>query len=95
MSRNPKLKKTDDPYKILFIAIPFLIGGTLCLLQKRSAAVMIHPEHHAPGSYHDTISPSMQHSFGVAEIAIGVSIVLFYFYLRRQIRKEPADREWE
>jgi len=37
----------------------------------------------------------MQHSFGVAEIAIGVSIVLFYFYLRRQIRKEPADREWE
>ena len=77
--------KRDDSYKVLFFAIPFVVGGIILLCQK-GPAMLVAPT--LVGRYvtgpvsFETASVNMEHAAGLAGLAIAGLIVWFYFKIR-------------
>jgi hypothetical protein len=91
MSKDRR-SKPNNPYQILLLAVPFILGGILLLLQTGSAAIEINPlspsgKFEAPGLYQEAVSASMQHWLGAIGVLVGAGILGFYFYVRGQIGK--------
>ena len=78
--------KRDNPYGILFLAIPFVVGGIILVLRNTPGIVPAFaaggnsPD--AQGFYLETTSVTMEHVGGTLALVVGGLIVWFYFRLR-------------
>jgi hypothetical protein len=94
--RNPsRYQSSRGDYRIILIAIPFIVGGILLLL-KTSPVPVIGGAFSIPGQVKEgtdieIMSPPMSHLAGTIGILIGIFIVGFYGYLRRQIGKKSRS----
>jgi hypothetical protein len=74
--------KKDNPYGILIVAIPFVVGGILMLLQNKPGIFVAYPGRYAPGFAVETASVDMMHAGGIFGLGMGGLIVWFYFKVR-------------
>ena len=77
MKRAPN---RDNPFGILILALPFVLGGIILLLQTKPGVVVASPAYRAPGYAVETASVPMEHAAGVVGLSIGC--VLAWFYIR-------------
>jgi hypothetical protein len=84
-------RSNGNPYGILILAAPFILGGMILLLKNGAGAVVIRPSDNlrTMGSYNAVIDPSMVHDIGIIGLLIGITLVLFYFYVRGEIGRNP------
>lgn len=74
--------KKDNPYSILILAIPFIAGGIILLLQTQSGVFVASPERHAQYQSIESASPNMMHGAGIVGLLVGALIIWFYFKVR-------------
>jgi len=93
--RDDREESSNDPYEILILAAPFILGGIILLLHTGAGLISAHRANAGAtdstlrrGIYRDVIDPPLVHAIGVIGLVIGVGLVLFYFYVRSQ----PDDR---
>ena len=75
----------DDPYGILILAIPFVVGGIILPLRNIPGLIAAGPAYRVPDAFNfvmETASVRMEHAAGVFGIVVGVIIISFYFKLR-------------
>jgi len=73
---------TSNPYEILVLAAPFIIGGVILLLKEGQSAVVVR------GSKVGIISPLGVHWFGMAALIFGFALLVLYLCLRHKLRKD-------
>jgi hypothetical protein len=86
-------ESSNNPYEILLLATPFILGGILLLLKTGGAAVVIHGGANsvrARGSYNGVIDASMVHDIGIIGLVIGGALVLLYLYVRRELSRDSS-----
>jgi hypothetical protein len=75
----------DNPFGILILAIPFVVGGIILLSRNTPGVVAAGQAYRvsdAPNFVVETASVNMEHAAGVFGIVVGVIITWFYFKLR-------------
>jgi len=84
--KNPWHIASNDPIGILVLAIPFICGGLMMLMQQGDATAAGETGGKSPSSAQlVSISESAVHGCGVIGILVGLGIV--YVYLRE--RRKP------
>ncbi len=78
--------KRDNPYGILILTIPFVVGGILLLFADEPGIVPAYPVHgnvpDAHGFYVETASVTMEHAAGVFGLVVAGLIIWFYFKVK-------------
>jgi hypothetical protein len=85
LQRQSMTPKRDDSYKVLFFAIPFLVGGVV-LLTRDTPSLLVAGATEGNGfalpTYLVAASSNMAHAAGLAGLALATLIVWFYFKIR-------------
>ena len=79
---QPMSFKKDNPYSILILAIPFIVGGIILLLRNASSIVIAPPGRYTPDLVVEVASVNMVHAAGVFGVLVGTLIIWFYFRIR-------------
>src|SRR5205809_306502 len=83
-------KRSNDPYQILLIALAFFVPGVIMVCHRGPALL-------TSGSLSSRVpNPGMAqiaseqgtHIYGFCIVSISVAIAIYYFHLRRQIRRD-------
>jgi hypothetical protein len=87
--KPPNMRHTrDNPYAILILAIPFVVGGIILLLKNTPGIVPAYPVlpgsrvPDATGFYVETASVTMVHVAGCFGIVVAGIIIWFYFKIK-------------
>ena len=75
-------RSNNNPYAILILAVPFILGGMILVLKKNAAAVVGHVH---SGT---VLDPSAVRNIGIMGLVIGGGFILLYLHTLREIRKD-------
>ena len=77
--------KRDNPYGILILAIPFIVGGIILLVTREPGIFVASPVPRVPDANFsdvETASVTMEHAAGLVGLIIGGIIIRIYFKVR-------------
>jgi uncharacterized integral membrane protein len=80
-----EVRSNNNPYAILILACPFLLGGLILVLKKNAAAAVGHIR---AGTM---IDPPAVRDIGIMGLVIGGALILVYFYILRELRKDSRS----
>ena len=80
--------KKENPFGILFLAIPFIFGGIILLLRATPSVVDSPPGRYVGDRVVEMVSVNMEHTAGVFGLVAGGLIICFYFKIRDSGRND-------
>jgi hypothetical protein len=76
--------KRDDPFGLLILAAPFVVGGIILLFQRGPSLVVASPAHYAPSHVAVEASEPMMHVIGAIGVIVGGWLVGLYTTIRKR-----------
>jgi hypothetical protein len=74
--------KKENPFGILLLAIPFIVGGIILLLRTTPSVIDSPPGRYVGDRVVEMASVNLAHAAGVFGITVGGLIIWFYFKIR-------------
>jgi hypothetical protein len=89
---NEQRRAKNNPWEILAMATLFFLPGLILLLHRGPLVAPQQSFRYAPSSV-TAISEHGAHILGTLAIAVALSLVALYFYLRREIARDRTIRK--
>jgi hypothetical protein len=75
-------RQRDNPFALLVLAFPFVMGGVILLLQRGPSLVIASPTYRAFSQSTVEASEAMAHGAGIFGVVVGCILAGIYFRIR-------------